>query len=68
MRRLITRLKRLFCRHWFDVVERETQFSTGPMICFEVKTWVGTFQDRTCSKCGLVETRRVGEAKFIGWC
>jgi hypothetical protein len=41
--------------------------SRGPIIATQQKTWTFTQESRTCCKCGLVDTRRVGEPVYEGW-
>lgn len=62
------RLRQLLCVHWFDEQPTyEYQFSNGPIICTQQKSWTAAMQPRVCSKCGLKEERRVGELVFNGW-
>lgn len=60
-------LKRLFCRHWFDVKDYEYEYYEGPIVGVEVKTWRTKAQKRTCSKCGAWETRNIGKPIYLGW-
>lgn len=62
------KLKQIFCLHWFD--ERPTyeyEYSAGPIICTEQRTYRATIQPRICSKCGLKEERRIGDPVCEGW-
>lgn len=60
--------KQLFCLHWFNEVQTN-EFSEyyGAIVCTQQKSRIYTQESRTCSKCGLVDTRRIGEAIFEGW-
>lgn len=62
------RIKQFLCLHWFDVLPTyQREYSHGAIVCMERRVSRGTFESRTCSKCGLQEERRVGEPEFLGW-
>jgi len=64
----MARLRQMFCVHWFDVLPRyEYEYGEGQIVCTEQKTFRAVIEPRTCSKCGLNETRRIGEPSFLGW-
>lgn len=60
--------RQLLCLHWFDVLPSEQYVSyVGPIVCTEQREFLVMVEPRICSKCGLRETRRVGEPVFLGW-
>lgn len=65
---MLKRIKRMLCVHWFDATTAyEFAEGRGPIVATQQKSWTFTQESRTCSKCGLVDTRRVGEPVYEGW-
>lgn len=61
-------LKQVFCVHWFDDGKPyDSEYSEGSIICTEQRTYTVAVQDRICSKCGRIESRRLGEPVYEGW-
>lgn len=62
------KLRQIFCVHWFDIgPDYEYEYSDGAIVCMEQRTYLVKVQPRVCSKCGLSETRRVGQPIPLGW-
>lgn len=56
------------CLHWFDpptTIQYSESF--GPIVCLEQKSRTIKEERRTCSKCGLVDRRQIGEPIYEGW-
>ena len=62
------KIQQMFCLHWFDpsVTNEFTEY-VGAIVNSQQKTYTYTQESRTCSKCGLIDYRRVGERIFQGW-
>jgi hypothetical protein len=68
MRNLLKKIRQARCLHWFNppVTMEFTEWS-GAIVCCQQKHWTYTQETRTCSKCGLTDSRRVGEPVYMGW-
>lgn len=56
-----------FCLHWFnETTLRQYTVSDGPIIRTEQQTYILNEENRTCTRCGLVD-RRVVSTEYIGW-
>jgi len=61
-------LKQFFCTHWFDPQPmRDYEYSSGPIVCGDQRSFRATIEPRICSKCGLSEERRIAEPEYLGW-
>lgn len=68
MIRFAERLRQVICLHWFDAsVTNEFTEYVGHVVCNQQRMYRYTQETRTCSRCGLVDGRRVGKPVFEGW-
>jgi hypothetical protein len=62
------KIRQAMCLHWFDPpTTREFSEYVGAIICCQQKSYRVTAETRVCSKCGLTDSRKIGDPVFEGW-
>lgn len=65
---MFDRIKRAMCLHWFDAPTiHESDGYVGAIVCCQQKHFTFKVETRVCSRCGLSDSRRLGEPVFEGW-
>lgn len=61
-------LKQMCCVHWFDPsITREDEYHAGHIICNQQKLFRQLVEIRICSRCDLIDSRRIGDPECLGW-
>lgn len=56
------------CEHWWsEPFDWEYDYHFGIIVCTEQKTNIQKVQIRTCKKCGIQDTLKIGEPVYVGW-
>ena len=67
LRSLYGWLRRLFCRHKFEVSTYQSEFYGDVIVCGQTRVWTAKVQRKTCLKCGKTKSRRVSGLHYGGW-